>query len=154
MPACFIRENRLVYFCLLKEAFSKMGKKSRVVKATVFLLRGGRKVLGYTLSHWAGHLQSWGSAMSCEVSLHTWIGGEAARFSQFRSFSWAQDCWSEAGAILLSPKCLLICQTDKAFFVHYVAFILEWLVSSFPWCGKHRNLISIVFKLYTSSKHG
>lgn len=154
MPACFIREDRLVYFCLLKEAFSKMGKKSGAVKATVFLLRGGRKILGYALSHWAGHLQNWGSAVSCEVSLHTRVGGEAARFFQFRSFSWAQDCWSEAGAILLSPKRLLICQTDEAFFVHYVAFILEWLVSSLPWCGKHRNLISIVFKSDTSSEHG
>lgn len=154
MPACFIREDRLVYFCLLKEAFSKMGKKSGAVKATVFLLRGGRKILGYALSHWAGHLQNWGSAVSCEVSLHTRVGGEAARFFQFRSFSWAQDCWSEAGAILLSPKRLLICQTDEAFFVHYVAFILEWLVSSLPWCGKHRNLVSIVFKSDTSSEHG
>lgn len=50
MPACFIREDRLFYFCLLKEAFSKVGKKSGVVKATPLLLRGG-KVLDFALSH-------------------------------------------------------------------------------------------------------
>lgn len=50
MPACFIGEDRLFYFCLLKEAFSKVGKKSGVVKATLLLLRGG-KVLDFALSH-------------------------------------------------------------------------------------------------------
>lgn len=40
MPACFIREDRLFYFCLLKEAFGKVGKKSGLVKATLLLLNG------------------------------------------------------------------------------------------------------------------
>lgn len=41
MPACFIREDSLFYFCLLKEVFSEVGKKSGVVKAVPFLGGGG-----------------------------------------------------------------------------------------------------------------
>jgi len=151
VPACFIREDRLFCFCLLKEAFSKVGKKSGVVKATLLLLllRGG--VLDFTLSHCAGHLQNRSSAASHVAFLHIGDGSETALCFQFRSFHWAQDCCSEARAVLLSPKCLLTCQTDKAFLVHYLGFTIVSFQLSMVW--QIQELYQICLKSYTSSKH-